>query len=144
MSGERHAFERAANVLPLVRRLVDARPTYGYRRVTALVNRELAAMGEPPVNHKRIYRLMKIHGLLLERHSGRRPGRVHDGKVVVMRSNMRSPVGSNQWRHWLTARTASSSPAGTARSSGPHSTIVLEPMANKVSFIDAHDRESIA
>ena len=32
---------------------------------------------------------MQCHGLLLERHSGRRPGRVHDGKVVVMRSNLR-------------------------------------------------------
>jgi hypothetical protein len=32
---------------------------------------------------------MQRHGLLLERYSGRRPGRVHDGKVVVMRSNLR-------------------------------------------------------
>lgn len=76
-------------VLPLVRRLVDARPTYGYRRITALVNRELAAQGNPPANHKRIYRLMKIHGLLLEKHTGHRPGRVHDGTIVVMRSNLR-------------------------------------------------------
>ena len=29
---------------------------------------------------------MQRHGLLLERHSGRRPGRVHDGQVVVIRS----------------------------------------------------------
>lgn len=56
-------------ILPLVRRLVDARPTYGYRRITALVNRELVAGGDPPANHKRIYRLMKIHGLLLEKQS---------------------------------------------------------------------------
>jgi hypothetical protein len=35
----------------LVRRLVDARPTYGYRRITALANRELARTGEPAVNH---------------------------------------------------------------------------------------------
>ena len=26
-------------LLPLIRRLVDERPTYGYRRITALVNR---------------------------------------------------------------------------------------------------------
>lgn len=76
-------------ILPLVRRLVDARPTYGYRRITALVNRALVARGDPPANHKRIYRLMKIHGLLLEKHTGERPGRVHDGTVVVMRSNLR-------------------------------------------------------
>jgi transposase InsO family protein len=83
-----HKAQDAA-VLPLVRRLVDARPTYGYRRIAALVNRQLAADGAAPANHKRIYRLMKAHGLLLEKHSGRRPGRSHDGKVVVMRSNIR-------------------------------------------------------
>lgn len=76
-------------VLERVRCLVDARPTYGYRRIAALLNRELTAAGEPRANHKRVYRLMKMHGLLLERHSGDRPGRSHDGKVVVMRSNLR-------------------------------------------------------
>lgn len=45
--------------------------------------------GLPLVNHTKIYRLMWLHGLLLERHSGQRPGRVHDGKVVVMASNLR-------------------------------------------------------
>ncbi len=133
MSSERHAFERAANVLPLIRRLVDARPTYGYRRVTALLNRDLAAEGLAPANHKRVYRLMKVHGLLLEKHSGDRPGRTHDGKVVVMRSDLRSPVGLNQWRlHWLTARTASSSPVGTARSSA--APLTLTPLSGPVRF----------
>ena len=28
------------DLLPLVRRLIDERPTYGYRRITALANRE--------------------------------------------------------------------------------------------------------
>jgi transposase InsO family protein len=83
-----HKAQDAA-VLPLVRRVVDERPTYGYRRVTALVNRERARDGEPPINHKRVYRLMKVHGLLLQKHSGARPGRIHDGKVTVMGSNLR-------------------------------------------------------
>ncbi len=34
--------------------------------------------------------------------------------------------------------------AGTATWCLAHSTIVLEPLANKVSFIDAHDRDVIA
>lgn len=87
----RRRYQKAedASLLPLIRRLVDERPTYGYRRITALVNRDLAAQGAAPANHKRIYRLMKVHGLLLEKHSGHRPGRCHDGKVVVMRSNLR-------------------------------------------------------
>jgi transposase InsO family protein len=76
-------------LLPVVRRLVDERPTYGYRRITALANRELARAGEPIVNHKRVFRIMRQNGLLLARHTGRRAGRVHDGKVVVMHSNLR-------------------------------------------------------
>ena len=36
---------QGAAILPLIRRLVDARPTYGYRRITALLNRDLAAEG---------------------------------------------------------------------------------------------------
>ena len=76
-------------LLARIRALVDQRPTYGYRRITALLNREHALSGGPNVNHKRVFRIMQRHGLLLERHSGRRPGRVHDGKVVVMRSNLR-------------------------------------------------------
>ncbi len=77
------------NLLPLVRRLVDERPTYGYRRITALANRELARAAEPAVNHKRVFRIMKQNSMLLARHTGRRIGRLHDGKVVVMRSNLR-------------------------------------------------------
>jgi transposase InsO family protein len=78
-----------AALLPLIRRFVDERPTYGYRRIAALVNRELARQGLPPANRKRVHRIMHRHSLLLERHTGRREGRVHDGKVMVMRSNLR-------------------------------------------------------
>src|SRR5262249_17165711 len=87
----RGSYCKAADekLLPLIRRLVDERPTYGYRRVTALVNRVLAAEGKPAANHKRVFRIMKRHGLLLQRHTGRRKGRLHDGKVIVMRSNLR-------------------------------------------------------
>ncbi len=37
-----------------------------------------------PVNAKRVYRLMKKHGLLLERHIGRRRPRKHDGQVTML------------------------------------------------------------
>ena len=57
------------DLLPLVRRLVDERPTYGYRRITALANRELARTGEPAVNHKRMFRIMRQSGMLLVRHT---------------------------------------------------------------------------
>jgi putative transposase len=38
-----------------IRRLVDARPTYGYRRIAALLKRERRSDGLPPVNAKRVY-----------------------------------------------------------------------------------------
>ena len=76
-------------LLALIRRLDDERPTYGYRRITALAKRELASTGDSPVNHKRMFRIMRQNGMLLARHTGRRVGRLDDGKVVVMRSNLR-------------------------------------------------------
>ena len=72
-----------------IRRFVDERPTYGYRRIAALLKRERRSAGLAPVNTKRVYRLMKKHGLLLERHTGRRRPREHDGQVATIRSNCR-------------------------------------------------------
>src|SRR5437588_10665396 len=72
-----------------IRRLVDARPTYGYRRIAALLKRERRSDGLAPVNAKRVYRLMQRHGLLLARHTGRRRPRKHDGQVATLRSNIR-------------------------------------------------------
>lgn len=76
-------------LLPAIRRFIDERPTYGYRRIAALVNRERRVEGLAPVNRKRVHRIMQTHALVLERHTGRPPGRVHDGKIMVMRSNLR-------------------------------------------------------
>ena len=83
--------ERAGDVelAGAIRTLVDARPTYGYRRIAALLKRERRSDGLAPVNAKRVYRLMKKHGLLLERHTGRRRAREHDGQVATIRSNCR-------------------------------------------------------
>jgi len=72
-----------------IRRLVDQRPTYGYRRIAALLKRERRSGGLAPVNTKRVYRLMRKHGLVLERHTGRRRPREHDGQVATIRSNVR-------------------------------------------------------
>jgi hypothetical protein len=52
-SKPRRPYRKAEDgeLLPLIRRLVDERRTYGFRRSTALANRELASTGEPAVNH---------------------------------------------------------------------------------------------
>lgn len=76
-------------LLPALRRLVDARPTYGYRRIAALLNRERHEAGLAPVNRKRVLRILGQHGLTLERCTGRREWRTHDGKVAVRASNLR-------------------------------------------------------
>ena len=87
----RTAYRKAddAWLLPLLRAIVDERPTYGYRRVGALLSRQAIALGKPPVNHKRVYRLMKQNSLLLARHTGTGRQRSHDGVVRTLRSNLR-------------------------------------------------------
>jgi putative transposase len=76
-------------LLQPIRRLVDERPTYGYRRIGRLLNRERLQAGLPQLNHKRLYRLMAQNGLLLQRYTGKPPGRAHDGQIISIRSNMR-------------------------------------------------------
>lgn len=76
-------------LLPMIRALVDERPTYGYRRIHALLNKQLLHDGKSVVNHKRVYRIMKQNGLLLTRYKGKRPTRPHDGKVITLKSNLR-------------------------------------------------------
>ncbi len=78
-----------ATVAPLVIALVASRSTYGYRRITALLNRQLRAAEAAPVNHKRVYRIMQAHSLLLARRYTVRPDHAHDGKFVTLRSNLR-------------------------------------------------------
>jgi transposase InsO family protein len=78
-----------ADLLAPLRSLVDDRPTYGYRRIGALMNRERLKNGQPRLNHKRIYRLMSQNGMLLQRYTGKPPGRAHDGKIITIRPNLR-------------------------------------------------------
>jgi len=70
-----HAAESPENeaILSEVRALVNVRASYGYRRITALLNRARKRVGQPRVNPKRIYRLVKREKLLLERCTGDRP-----------------------------------------------------------------------
>ena len=75
-----------ASDLQLVEQLrscIEHLPSYGYRRAWALLRRERARQGLPAVNHKRVYRVMKTNGLLLQRRAPvARPQRRHDGQAV--------------------------------------------------------------
>ena len=85
----RYSKNQDAILLPLLREITDKRVTLGYRRATTFLNRRLVQMGLAPVNHKRVYRIMRLHGLLLARHTGQHPERAHDGKVITLRRNLR-------------------------------------------------------
>ena len=72
-----------------IRAVIDDMPSYGYARVWAVLRRQARAEGRRSVNRKRVYRVMRAHGLLLHRHAGGRDERRHDGKIAVDRSNLR-------------------------------------------------------
>jgi putative transposase len=72
-----------------IRLLVAGLPTYGYRRVHALLRRQAEKAGRAAPNPKRVYRVMKVHGLLLRRDGERHEERRHDGRVAVDQRNTR-------------------------------------------------------
>jgi putative transposase len=78
-----------AELLAEIKQVVAGQPTYGYRRVHALIRRHRRDDGGAPVNVKRVYRVMKTNRLLLERHTGGGVERRHDGRVAVDRPDMR-------------------------------------------------------
>ncbi|HCL5064703.1 TPA: IS3 family transposase [Salmonella enterica] len=65
-------------------------PTYGYRRVWALLRRQSETADMAMINAKRVYRIMRQNALLLERKPAIPPSkRAHTGKVAVGESNQR-------------------------------------------------------
>jgi len=72
-------------------------PTYGYRRVHALIRRRRREEGGAAVNVKRVYRMMKARGLLLARHTGDRRGlsevSVEQNRDPTNRNRIRGSVG---------------------------------------------------
>lgn len=71
-----------------IKTILAQRSTYGYRRVAAMLNHTLKSKGDPLVNHKRIYRIMKEHSLLLKKPKIKEK-RQHTGKVATIASNIR-------------------------------------------------------
>ena len=85
----RYQRQGDGELLTAIRQLTDARPTYGYRRITAFLNRARRAAGAGPVNHKRVFRVMAQAKLLLQPHVGLRLVRAHEGQVIALASNQR-------------------------------------------------------
>jgi putative transposase len=80
--------ETDEEVLNEIRPIIDERPTYGYKRVTALLNKKRVAMGLAKYNKKRIYRVMKLKGILLPKQSKTRD-ESKTGKVMTLHPNTR-------------------------------------------------------
>ena len=57
-------------LLANIKAVIAEMPSYGYARVWAVLRRKARAEGRAPVNRKRVYRVMRVHGLLLHRHAG--------------------------------------------------------------------------
>lgn len=78
------------DLLAEIKSILGTRPTYGYRRITAVLNAERRTQGTifSAVNHKRVYRVMKENHLLLSRY-GAKSTRIHEGKIITLHSNTR-------------------------------------------------------
>ena len=76
-------------VLPLIKKVLERRPTYGYKRVTVMVNHVLKDSKKEKINKKRIYRIMKNNGLLLPKNQIQRTNHKGTGKIVTLHSNTR-------------------------------------------------------
>ncbi|EFH7727977.1 IS3 family transposase, partial [Escherichia coli] len=88
--GRRSRHSDNTDVLLRIHHVIGELPTYGYRRVWALLRRQAELDGMPAINAKRVYRIMRQNALLLERKTAVPPSkRAHTGKVAVKESNQR-------------------------------------------------------
>ncbi|MGT7470861.1 IS3 family transposase [Escherichia coli] len=88
--GRRSRHTDDTDVLRRIHHVIGELPTYGYRRIWALLRRQTELDGMPAINAKRIYRIMRQNALLLERKTAVPPSkRAHTGRVAVKESNQR-------------------------------------------------------
>lgn len=87
---ERKRYSKAEdkNIVDEIQAVVKLRPTYGYKRVTAMINKDRAKNGLTRVNRKRIYRVMDINGLIFKKEVQKKD---HEptGKIITLHSNTR-------------------------------------------------------
>lgn len=84
----RYKKEDDSQILKEIKKLREKRPTYGYKRITAMLNRKRLSKGLKKLNKKRIYRIMDMNDLLIKKYFVRRK---HEGtgKVMTLHSNTR-------------------------------------------------------
>lgn len=77
-----------AAVVSEIRQMLKLRSTYGYKRITAMINKLRVKNGFPVYNKKRILRLMQKNGLTYPKAESLRT-HVPTGKVMTLHSNTR-------------------------------------------------------
>jgi len=84
----RYKKEEDSKILDEIKSILKKRPTYGYKRVTAMINKKRKITTEMRVNKKRIYRVMDINGLLLKKEKVKRDHQ-KTGEIITLHSNTR-------------------------------------------------------
>lgn len=75
-------------VLEQIKKVIQLRPSYGHKRVTAMINKDRQKMGFEIYNKKRILRVMQMNGLILPKAVKMR-NHTGTGKVMTLHSNTR-------------------------------------------------------
>lgn len=88
MKRVRYKKESDSAVLVEINLIIEARPSYGHKRVTAMINKKRRREGLSKFNRKRIFRVMEMNGLLLKKETVLRE---HEktGKIITLHSNTR-------------------------------------------------------
>ncbi len=76
------------SILLEIKNIIAIRATYGYRRITTMLNRERNLSGKAMVNRKRVQRIMQMNGLSLPQTMPKQK-REHTGKVMTLFPNLR-------------------------------------------------------
>jgi putative transposase len=75
-------------LLEEIKKILAIRPSYGYKRVTAMINFERKKQLDKKINKKRVYRVMDMNGLILKK-IPRLKREEKTGKIITLFSNLR-------------------------------------------------------
>lgn len=75
-------------VLSQIKQIIEVRPSYGYKRVTAMLNKQRGLEGLKAINKKKIHRIMSKNNLILPKNKIHR-NHQSTGKVMSLFSNIR-------------------------------------------------------
>ena len=87
--GERRRYKKKEDQLILkeIKAVLAQRPTYGYKRVTAMINRIYESRNLNKLNKKRIYRIMDMEGLIFKKRKKKKE--LKTGRIITDSSDRR-------------------------------------------------------